>query len=76
MTDIDANRVNIITTMLQTDQFLQNIGNFFPAFSIHERGKSYKLVSGREAHTLVNVCIDFLKENEVNIQLIANKNQY
>ena len=68
VTDIDANRVNIITTMKNTSDFLKSLGKLKSAFSVQEKGKPYTQLSIPEASSLITDCHEYLLANSENIR--------
>ena len=64
VTDIDSNRVNMITSMSGTSEFLNAVGSLYDAFSIHTKGMKYDLQTLQEAYNLSKQCSDYLRRNE------------
>ena len=62
--DVDANRVNLITSLDRTSSFLREVGNLYAAFSVHEKGKKFQLQTSREAIQFVESGVDHLHDNE------------
>lgn len=51
ITDIDTNRVNVITPLINTAEFLKC---FYKAFPIHNKGDIYELQTVKDAVNIVN----------------------
>ena len=66
--DIDANRINIVTSLTETGKFLNSVGKVYDAFSVHSKGKNYSLKSLDVAIEMTNECSVFLKEKENQIR--------
>ena len=54
ITDIDTIRVNVITPLINTAEFLKYVGSLYKAFSIHNKGDRYELQKVKDAANIVN----------------------
>ena len=74
LTDIDVNRVNVITTMRDSAEFLRNVGKVYKAFGVHQKGADYVIPSLPDASRLLAECIRYLRNNEHNIRSLCPVN--
>ena len=73
ITDIDTNRVNVITPLINTSEFLKYVRNFYKAFSIHNKGDRYELQTVKDAANTVNNFESYLSTLTQNIRSKVNK---
>ena len=53
---------------MECAEFLNSIGQFFDAFSIHCKGASYSVKSANEALSLVHKCKELIDRNTIEIR--------
>ena len=66
--DARTSCIKVFTTLTETATFLDAVGKIYKAFSIHEKHAQYHLCSLREATTLVNETLQYLRRNEAFIR--------
>ena len=54
ITGIDTNRVNVITPLINTAEFLKYVRSLYKAFSIHDKSNRYELQTAKRAANIVN----------------------
>ena len=74
ITDIDTNRVNVITPLINTAEFLKYVGSLYKAFSIHNKSDRYELPIVKDAVNIVNNFESYLSKLTQNIKFKVDKN--
>ena len=57
--------------VLISSRFLQNVGEIYSAFSVHDKGKEFEILSLPEASKLLTECVQLMRENEENVREVA-----
>ena len=60
--------------MTETASFLANVGKIYNAFSVHDKGTAYDILSLPEAIGCLNECVRFLDANEEHIRDVSHCN--
>ena len=66
--DAQTNCIKILTSLKQTAEFFNALGEIYKAFSVHERHLAYRLPSIQEAVRLVSDTLQLLRRNETSIR--------
>ena len=66
--DAQTNCIKILTSLKQTAEFFNALGEIYKAFSVHERHLAYRLPSIQEAVGLVSDTLQLLRRNETSIR--------
>ncbi|CAH3113872.1 unnamed protein product [Pocillopora meandrina] len=66
--DAQTNCIKILTSLKQTAEFFNALGEIYKAFSVHERHLAYRLPSIQEAVGLVSDTLQLLHRNETSIR--------
>ena len=69
--DVDANRVNVLTTLTETANYLRSIGLLYQAFSVHTKGQKYQLQTVNSALGMVSQCKTFLDQMETKLRTVS-----
>ena len=75
LTDAQIGTVKLVTTVTGTIQFLENLGQFYGAFSVHLKNRSTKRHTIEEAHEMVRDVSAYIKSTVLSVQEIRNSNK-
>lgn len=75
LTDAQIGTVKLVTTVTGTIQFLENLGQFYGAFSVHLKNRSTKRHTIEEAHEMVKDVSAYIKSTVLSVQEIRNSNK-
>ena len=73
ITDIDTNRVNVTTSLINTAEFLKYVISLYRAFSINNLGNRYELQTVKDADNIVNNFESYLSTLTQNIRSKVDK---
>ena len=75
LTDAQICTVKLVTTVAGTIQFLENLGKFYGAFSVHLKDRPSKRHTFEEAHEMVKDVSAYIKSTVLSVQEIRNSNK-
>lgn len=73
--DAQIGTVKLVTTVTGTIQFLENLGKFYSAFSVHLKNRPTKRHTIQEAHKMVKDVSAYIKSTVLRVQEIRNSNK-
>ena len=75
LTNAQIGTVKLVTTVAGTIQFLENLGKFYGAFSVHPKNRLSKRHTIEEAHKMVEDVSAYIKSTVLSVQEIRNSNK-
>ena len=72
--DAQIGAVKLVMTVTGTIQFLENLGKFYGAFSVHLKNRPSKRHTIEEAHEMVKDVSAYIKSTVLSVQEIRNSN--